>query len=85
MEFNNMVNAMLIITGILEFLGMLGGLFFLVVFLVEKIEDYQANNKRVTCETCVGYNACFKITGGDLPDYVCAYYKSDEEVEISAK
>lgn len=85
MGFNNMVNVVLIISGIIDFLGTLGGVLFLVVFIIEKIEDYQfyKADSKPRCETCLGYNACFGAFGGQLPEDGCAYYKNDEEVEIS--
>ena len=45
MMMNNIVNAALIVGGILQYLGMLGGLGFLVWFLVKLYRKFPLSDK----------------------------------------
>lgn len=86
MAFNNLVNIGIAFGGLLDFFAGLGGLAFLFYWVMAIIDDYKSNkaDSKEKCETCIGYNACFDVCGDTLPEDGCAYYKSIEEVEISA-
>lgn len=76
MGFNNFVNAFLILLGICEFLGMLGGLGFIAYFLMEcvlpRLED---DSSEESCMNCDGYEVCKDVMGDAIPVFACAYYK----------
>ena len=86
MVFNNMVNFGIFLSGILHSVGVIGGLAFWGYLIGQAIAEYKSykSDRKNKCKTCAGYNACFAAFGGQLPEDGCAYYKNDEEVEISA-
>ncbi len=77
MTINNMVNAALIVAGILQYLGMLGGLGFLVWFLVDlyRIRPLSEKEKQKRCESCSSYETCAAVMQDCLPDFACAYWQ----------
>ena len=85
MGFNNMVNLGIAFAGILEFLGLFGGLAFLIFAIDLQLRFHKTSKteNKSKCETCETYKSCLALFGGRVPENGCAYYKSDEEVEIS--
>lgn len=75
MVFNEFMNVLFVLSGILSFLGTAGGIGFLVYFGFQIYNSYRAGVDPVhRCESCDGYNACNGAFGGYLPEDGCAYY-----------
>ena len=74
---NDFINAFIMISGILEFLGIAGGIGFWVFFCFWL---YQHRPQSVvedcrSCGNCQSYKTCVEVMAGDLPDYPCAYWE----------
>ena len=77
MEFNNLVNFAIMFCGILEFLGIVGGISFLVWFAVDLWQNRPLTEEEKVrrCESCRSYETCAAVMEDCLPDYACAYWK----------
>ena len=75
MVFNDLVNVMFIVSGILTCLGTVGGIGFLIYFGRQIYDAYRDSaDPAHRCEICDGRNACFAAFGGHLPEDGCAYF-----------
>ena len=70
MMFNTIVNVGIIIGGIVEFLGIAGGLSFLAYSLWEAYSD----RKQSRCQSCANYEPCSEVMEDTLPGS-CAYWE----------
>lgn len=77
MMINNMVNAALIVGVVLQYLGMIGGLGFLVWLLVGFYRDRPLSDKekQKRCKSCSSYETCAAVMQDCLPDFACAYWQ----------
>lgn len=74
---NDFVNAFIMISGILEFLGIAGGIGFWIYMAVQFYRNRPLTEKEKTelCESCQNYETCVAVMEDCLPDYACAYWK----------
>ena len=77
MLFNQFVNVCIMIGGILEFLGIVGGIGFWIYVAVKLYQNRPLTEKEVKamCESCQDYERCLFLFGDALPDSPCAYWK----------
>ena len=77
MVFNSFVNVCIMIGGILEFLGIVGGISFLLYMAVKLYQHRPLTEEEKTerCESCQSYDTCAAVMEDCLPDYACAYWK----------
>lgn len=77
MMVNHIANAALIVGGILQYFGMLGGLGFLVWLLVKLYHSLPLSDRQKVhqCESCSNYETCAAVMQDCLPDFACAYWQ----------
>ena len=81
MGFNYLVNFSIMFHGILEFFGMVGGISFLVWFVVHLLKNRPLTEEEKVhqCESCQIYETCAAVMLDCLPDYPCAYYEEKKK------
>lgn len=77
MLFNQFVNVCIMIGGILEFLGIVGGIGFWIYVAVKLYQNRPLTEKEVKamCESCQSYETCAAVMEDCLPDFACGYWK----------
>lgn len=76
MMFNDLVNASIVICGLLDFLGVFGGICFLIWYCYQRMRPKPVPEEGHSCGNCQSYEACNMVMDGCLPDFPCAYWQN---------